>query len=80
MGTKFKSGSAAAGGALSGELAPNPEDEERPGLEDDSAAASVVEAGGGADETRLMADGLICCALRRSGQENCVKMILFEQS
>ena len=65
FGAKFKSGSAAGCGALSGELAPKPEEEERPGLEDDSAAVgSTVEAGGGADETRLTADGLICCVLR----------------
>ena len=59
FGGKFKSASgAAAVAALSGEPAPNPED--RPGL----LLAAGGADGGGAEETRLVAEGLICWALR----------------
>ena len=75
LGGKFKSGSAAAVAALSGEPAPNPEEEDRPGLlpEDEAAApVPVVGAeGGGAEETLLMAEeGLSCWALRSNEGEN----------
>ena len=76
FGAKFKSGSGAAAApaaevaGLSGEdPAPNPEDEEWPGLpllllllEDDEAAPPV--GGGGAEDTLLMEVGLSCWALR----------------
>ena len=77
LGGKFKSGSAAAVAALSGEPAPNPEEEDRPGLllllEDEAAApvAVVGAEGGGAEETLLMAEeGLSCWALRSNEGEN----------